>query len=53
MKKIAFTKMEGIGNDYVYIDARKAVPTGLAKLAREMSDRHFGSPGPSGSRRCW
>jgi diaminopimelate epimerase len=42
MKKIAFTKMEGIGNDYVYIDARKAVPTGLAKLAREMSDRHFG-----------
>ncbi|MBX3459128.1 MAG: diaminopimelate epimerase [Planctomycetes bacterium] len=37
-----FTKMEGIGNDYVYIDARKAAPRALNKLAREISDRHFG-----------
>jgi diaminopimelate epimerase len=39
---IAFTKMEGIGNDYIYVDARKRVPGGLAKLAREMSDRNYG-----------
>lgn len=39
---IPFVKMEGIGNDYVYIDARKDVPRGLPKLARAMSDRHFG-----------
>lgn len=41
-KGIPFVKMEGIGNDYVYIDARKAAPKALAKLAREISDRHFG-----------
>lgn len=39
---IPFVKMEGIGNDYVYVDARKTVPKGLNKLAREVSDRHFG-----------
>lgn len=39
---IPFTKMEGIGNDYVYVDARKSVPRGLPALARAISDRHFG-----------
>lgn len=39
---ISFVKMEGIGNDYVYVDARKAAPKGLNKLARAISDRHFG-----------
>ncbi|MDC1142908.1 diaminopimelate epimerase [Planctomycetota bacterium] len=39
---IPFVKMEGIGNDYVYIDARKQTPRGLKKLAQKMSDRHFG-----------
>ncbi len=39
---ISFVKMEGIGNDYVYIDARKTAPRALPKLAREISDRHFG-----------
>ncbi|MHC4841032.1 MAG: diaminopimelate epimerase [Planctomycetota bacterium] len=39
---IPFVKMEGAGNDYVYIDARKKAPRNLAKLARQMSDRHFG-----------
>ncbi len=34
--------MEGIGNDYVYIDARSKVPENLPELARKMSDRHFG-----------
>ncbi|MCC6151953.1 MAG: diaminopimelate epimerase [Planctomycetes bacterium] len=37
-----FVKMEGIGNDYAYIDARKTVPDSLPELARRMSDRHFG-----------
>jgi diaminopimelate epimerase len=41
-KGISFVKMEGIGNDYVYVDARKAAPRGLSKLAREISDRHYG-----------
>ena len=39
-----FTKMQGTGNDYIYIDGR-----GLQKdwpnLARSMSDRHFGIGG--------
>ena len=37
-----FTKMEGLGNDYVYIDCREAFPTDLPALARRISDRHFG-----------
>lgn len=41
-KGVPFVKMEGIGNDYVYIDARKSVPDNLPELARRMSDRHFG-----------
>jgi diaminopimelate epimerase len=39
---IPFVKMEGIGNDYVYVDARKSVPRNLPALARAMSDRHYG-----------
>ncbi|CAB1128528.1 Diaminopimelate epimerase [Candidatus Hydrogenisulfobacillus filiaventi] len=43
---IPFTKMHGLGNDYLYIDIRRAEPV-LAELpwpdvARAMSDRHFG-----------
>lgn len=41
-KGIPFVKMEGIGNDYAYIDARKTAPDNLPELARRMSDRHFG-----------
>lgn len=37
-----FTKMQGIGNDYVYLDCTKGEPKDLASLARKMSDRHFG-----------
>lgn len=37
-----FTKMEGLGNDYVYLDCTQAVPQDLPQLAREVSDRHFG-----------
>lgn len=37
-----FTKMHGIGNDYVYVDMfRESVPDPQA-LARRISDRHFG-----------
>jgi diaminopimelate epimerase len=36
-----FTKMQGAGNDYVYIDAR-ALEADWPQLARTMSDRHFG-----------
>lgn len=39
---IKFTKMHGIGNDYVYIDARRKKLTNPEKLAVAMSDRHFG-----------
>lgn len=37
-----FTKMEGLGNDYVYLDCTKETPGDLPELARKMSDRHFG-----------
>lgn len=37
-----FTKMQGIGNDYVYLDCTQAVPEDLPGLAVKVSDRHFG-----------
>lgn len=37
-----FTKMQGLGNDYVYLDCTKEIPCGLPELARRISDRHFG-----------
>ena len=38
-----FTKMHGLGNDYVYLDCvRNPVPADPAKLAVAVSDRHFG-----------
>ncbi len=37
-----FTKMEGLGNDYVYLDCTKDGPSDLPGLARRMSQRHFG-----------
>lgn len=41
-----FTKMHGLGNDYIYIDCRAgAVPDSIDKLAVAMSDRHFGVGG--------
>lgn len=47
-RKIFFTKMQGAGNDYVYIDSldgSTSVNTDtidLPDLARQISDRHFG-----------
>lgn len=37
-----FTKMHGIGNDYIYIDATKNVITNPELLAKKLSDRHYG-----------
>lgn len=37
-----FTKMQGLGNDYVYLDCTKATPPDLPGLAVKISDRHFG-----------
>ncbi len=49
--EIPFVKMEGCGNDYVYLDlfpgrnVEGRLPADLADLARRMSDRHFGIGG--------
>ncbi len=38
-----FTKMHGIGNDYIYVDCvTNPPPRNPAELARKISDRHFG-----------
>ncbi len=38
-----FTKMQGIGNDYIYVDCmQQPMPRDPAGLSRAMSDRHFG-----------
>ena len=38
-----FTKMHGIGNDYVYVETfTQAAPADPARLAVAVSDRHFG-----------
>lgn len=37
-----FTKMEGLGNDYVYVNCLRETPENLPVLARRLSDRHFG-----------
>lgn len=40
---IKFTKMHGLGNDYVYMDCTKSgVPDNVSTLAQFISDRHFG-----------
>lgn len=41
-----FTKMHGAGNDYVYVNCfEERFPADVAKLAIEISDRHFGVGG--------
>ena len=39
---LRFTKMQGIGNDYVYINGFEERVENLNDLARQISDRHFG-----------
>jgi diaminopimelate epimerase len=41
-----FTKMQGAGNDYIYVNCfDQPVPNDPAELARRVSDRHFGIGG--------
>ncbi len=41
-----FTKMQGTGNDYIYVDCfAQPVPERPPELARAVSDRHFGVGG--------
>lgn len=37
-----FTKMEGLGNDYVYVDCFKETVANPEHIAVKVSDRHFG-----------
>lgn len=37
-----FIKMQGLGNDYVYVNYVSEPPSDLSALATAMSDRHFG-----------
>src|SRR5579864_6074440 len=37
-----FTKMHGIGNDYVYVNGFEEQVANPQELARKVSDRHFG-----------
>ncbi len=37
-----FTKMHGLGNDYVYVDCFKETVENPPEVARKVSDRHFG-----------
>ena len=39
---IKFTKMQGLGNDYVYIDAINQKIENESSLAQIISNRHFG-----------
>ena len=40
-----FTKMQGLGNDYIYINAFGERVDDPPALARRLSDRHFGIGG--------
>ena len=41
MEHINFTKMQGLGNDYIYVNCLNGCPANLASLSREMSDPDF------------
>ena len=45
VQPIAFDKMEGLGNDYVYLTCMESLPADMSRLARAISDRHFGVGG--------
>lgn len=42
MKEMKFTKMQGAGNDYIYINALEQSVNNPSELAVRLSDRHFG-----------
>lgn len=40
-----FTKMHGLGNDYIYLNCLNCMPDDPSALAKALSDRHFGIGG--------
>ncbi len=44
-RTVRFTKMQGIGNDYIYIDCLENMISSPESLSVYMSDRHFGVGG--------
>jgi diaminopimelate epimerase len=42
---VKFTKMHGIGNDYVYVDGFSEQVENPSKVAEQVADRHFGIGG--------
>lgn len=38
-----FTKMQGCGNDYIYVNAMEERVESPGRLAKAVSDRHFGN----------
>jgi diaminopimelate epimerase len=45
MAKLEFTKMQGCGNDYIFVVANKIRPADPAQLSIRLSDRRFGVGG--------
>jgi diaminopimelate epimerase len=45
LKVMRFTKMHGIGNDYIYVNGSAERVENPAEVARRISDRHFGVGG--------
>lgn len=41
-RMLSFTKMHGIGNDYVYVNGFEETVDDPPRLARKIADRHFG-----------
>ncbi len=37
-----FTKMQGLGNDYIYVDCTREELKNPSEIAKKVSDRHFG-----------
>ncbi|MDE6831076.1 MAG: diaminopimelate epimerase, partial [Lachnospiraceae bacterium] len=37
-----FTKMQGLGNDYVYVNCFQEKVENPSEMAKRISDRHFG-----------
>lgn len=40
--KMKFTKMQGLGNDYIYVNCFEQTIDSPSQLAQKISDRHFG-----------
>lgn len=40
--RLSFTKLQGCGNDYIYLDCWEQTPPDPGALSRRLSDRHFG-----------